>query len=307
MMALVLNNVIPVFAVIALGAAARQFRLAEESFFRTAEKLVYFILFPALLFWKIGSPGAARDISTGLFVAVLGTIALAFVFSLLAVRAGRLPQVTKGSFSQCSYRFNTYVGMAVVVTALGEEGVGTFGVLISLAIPFINVLAVSSLIWFSASAYSGSRKLGLVVRAVIVNPLILACVAGLLYARFGPPWPVYVENTLRLLGQVSLPLALVAIGGTLSLEKLKGHFFAALGASLIKLVVMPLVGWALLTAVGTSGLPFQTAMIFFALPTATSAYILSSQLGSDPDLAAAAIVLSTLLSFFSLSAVLVLA
>ena len=70
---------------------------------------------------------------------------------------------------------------------------------------------------------------------------------------------------------------------------------------------MPLVGWALLTAVGISGLPFQTAMIFFALPTATSAYILSSQLGSDPDLAAAAIVLSTLLSFFSLSAVLVLA
>jgi predicted permease len=304
-MSLVLNNVIPVFAVIALGAAIRQFRLAEESFFRTAERLVYFILFPALLFWKIGASGAIEQASPRFFAAVLMAISLAFVISLIAGRLIHLPLVAMGSFSQCAYRFNTYVGMAVVATALGEPGVATFGIMISLVIPFINVLAVSSLIWFSATSYSGARKLGLVAREVVINPLILACLAGLAYAHFMPPWPLYVENTLSLLGRLSLPLALVAIGGSLSVEKLKGHFWPALGASLIKLVILPLLGWGLLSLWGVEGLAFQLAMLFFALPTATSAYILSAHLGSDPDLAAAAIVLSTLLSFFSLSAVLI--
>lgn len=305
-MGVVFDNVLPVFAVMALGAAIKRLGLAGDSFFRTAERLAYFVFFPALLFYKIGGPADGLNIDWSQSLAVLTTVFLVFGLSLLAIKLQRIPANAAGSFAQCSFRFNTYVGMVVIMTALGPAGVTNFGLLIGLVIPFINLLAVGSLIWFGSGEYSTGRKLVLMTKAIIANPLILACAAGIAYAAWMPPWPLFVGNTLSLFSVLSLPLALIAIGGTLSLDKLRGNFRWALAASVLKLAVKPVIGCGLLLAFGVSGVSFATAMLFFATPSAPSAYILSSQLGSDPDLAAAAIVLSTLLSFFSLSLVLML-
>jgi malonate transporter and related proteins len=302
----VLNSLFPVFAVILLGALLKHTKIADDAFLKTSDRLVYYIFFPAMLFWKIGNPAGGAAFAWDLTLAVLLAVLAMLVISLLYVKAIGMRNFAVGSFSQCCYRFNTYVGMAVVLSTLGEEGGRYFGIIITFTIPFINVLAVATLIWFGDADYLPEEKLRMLLKALFSNPLILACMTGMLTSRLQMPFPAFLDNTFRLLSAVTLPMALISIGGSLSFAKLRGHLKPALVSALFKLLIFPAIGLLLLRAWHISGLALQTAMIFFALPTSTAIYILSSQLHSDADLASAAIVVSTVLSFASLSMVLVL-
>ena len=194
--------------------------------------------------------------------------------------------------------------MAVILTAWGERGVAQFGVLVGLAIPMINVLAVSTLIWFSEKSFGWHQRLRLTLASLVTNPLILACAAGIAYARWVNTFPRVVENTFQLGASVTLPLALLSIGGNLTFKNLRHHFPLALAGALFKLVALPAVGWCFLHLLAVQEVYYPVGMLFFALPTSTAMYVLSAQLNSDTELASAAIVLSTALSFFSMSAVL---
>jgi predicted permease len=194
--------------------------------------------------------------------------------------------------------------MAIIMNALGDEGVKHFGILIGFAIPLINFMAVSTLIWFSGRDFNGTQRIRITVKAIVSNPLILACIAGILYARFVNYFPVFIDNTLSLTTFITLPLALLSIGGSLTLKNFKEHFKLSLVAAVIKLVLLPITGYVFMRGLHVSAVPFKVGMIFFTLPTSTAIYVLSSQLNSDTRLASASIVLSTILSFFSLSIIL---
>jgi predicted permease len=127
----------------------------------------------------------------------------------------------------------------------------------------------------------------------------------MLYSRLHVPLPRFVENTLSLMSVTALPLALVSIGGSLTFEGLRKQLKPALVADIFKLVLLPVIGYLLLRLFQVSDTSFKVGMIYFALPTTPSIYILSRQLHSDLDLATAAVVLSVLLSIGSLSAVLI--
>ncbi|MGB6066860.1 MAG: AEC family transporter [Desulfomonilaceae bacterium] len=305
-MTLILNSVIPTFAIIALGNVLKRFQLIDDTFIRMSDSLIYYIFFPALLFWKIGKPSAGSTVETQLILAVFSAVFCVFLLSLMFVKLLRVPDYAVGSFSQGCFRFSTYIGMAVMLPALGEGGVRQLGVLIGFVIPFINVLAVSTLIWFSGEGHVWSGKAVLLIKTTLLNPLIIACVLGIVYSHLNTPFPGSVDNTLRLLSLLALPLALISIGGSLTVEKLRGHLKYASAAASFKLIILPAVGYSCLRLFHVSGLPFTVAMIYFALPTSPANYILSAQLNSDVDLATAAIVFSTLLSIGSLSAVLMI-
>jgi len=302
----VLNSVLPIFALVALGSFLKRLKLTDEAFLNVSDRLVYYIFFPALLFWKIGKPAPGATIEWNFVLAVLVAVLAVFAVSLIFVKIRGAPDYEVGSFSQGCYRFSTYIGMAVILTALGEEGVRRFGVLIGFVIPVINVLAVSTLIWFSGKDYSFREKAGFLIRAMVSNPLIIACLAGIFYSTLQTPFPVFVENTLSLMSLITLPLALISIGGSLTFTKFQGHLSLSAVAAGFKLVVLPLVGYAVIHFFQVSDTAFKVAMIYFALPTSPNNYILSAQLNSDVDLAAASIVLSTLLSIASLSITLIL-
>ncbi len=302
---IILNSLFPVFALILLGSALKRFGFTNDVFLKTSDRLVYYIFFPAMLVWKIGG-AATTGIHWNYCIAALLAVLTMFLVSLIFIRGMAISDYQAGTFSQSCYRFNTYIGMAIVITALGEEGATQFGILIGFVIPFINVLAVSILIWFSGRRVEPWDRIRMTARSIITNPLILGCLAGILYARTINRFPTFLDNTLRLTSMVTLPLALLSIGGALTFSSLKGGLKIALTASLVKLVLFPFVGYALFRLFGVTGIPFKTGMIFFTLPAATSIYILSAQLNSDTELASATIVLSTVLSFFSLSAALLL-
>ncbi|WP_373498089.1 AEC family transporter [Desulfococcus sp.] len=301
----VLNGLFPVLALLFLGGCLKKLRLTNDAFLKTADKLVYFIFFPAMLFWKIGGARTADGIHWPFCLASLTAVGILYLISagviLLAV-----PEFEAGSFSQACYRFNTYIGMAVILGTLGEEGARHFGIMVGFAIPIINTLAVSTLIWHSGRRFSPGERLRITGRALVSNPLILACAAGILHARLAGAFPAFIDGAFKLATSVTLPLALISIGGTLTFETLRGHLKLSLVAAALKLILFPLVGYTCLKYYSVSGVPFKVGMIFFALPTSTAIYVLSSQLNSSTALASASIVVSTLLSFIPLSIVLLL-
>jgi predicted permease len=303
---LVPNTIFPVFVLLVLGRLLKTYGLTDDRFLAMSDRLVYYVFFPAMLFWKIGGSGPDQGISAGLCLAGLTGVILSFLASLLAIRFLKISQFAAGSFCQACFRFNTYIGMAIVLTVLGEEGVRHFGILAGVVIPVINVFSVSVLVWHSGQNPALREKTQYFIRALVSNPLIIGCVAGFLYSRSGYGFPVFVQNSFSLMTSVTLPLALISIGGSLRFKGLTDHARLSLLAAGIKLVLLPAAGFVLLTFFGVTGIAFKVGMIFFALPTSTAIYVLSGQLNSDTDLAAGAIMISTLLSFVSLSLVLLL-
>jgi len=303
-MTTIFNSIVPIFALVFLGSVLKRIGITDETYIRVSDKLVYFIFFPALLFWKIGKPAPSAGVDWQLVVAVLISVFVVFVISLATARLLGVTNHEVGSFAQGCIRFNSYIGLAVVLAVLGDDGIRGFGVLIGFVIPFINVLVVGTLIWFSRESYSMSHKAVLLVKSMVSNPLIIACLAGIGYSSLNVSFPVFVDSTLAMMSFLPLPLALISIGGSMTLSGFRGHLFKSSAAAVFKLAILPVVGYFVVKFLGVSDQGAKLAIIFFALPTSPAGYILSAQLDSDVDLATASIVLSTLLSIGSLSVVL---
>ena len=303
---IILNTLFPLFALLLLGKVLKLNGVTSDLFLKTADKLVYYIFFPVMLFWKVGSSAPGGTSSAALCMAGGLAVFLVFIVSLIYIRRGGVDRFGAGSFSQAAYRFNTYIGMAVVLAVLGKEGVRHFGVLIGVLIPVINVMAVSVLIWYSDRDLPTGSKIRYFIKALVSNPLILGCAGGILMSRAGVGFPAFLNNTFALVSSVTLPLALISIGGTLSFKGITRYGRQAIVASLFKQVLLPVTGFILLKIFGVGDIQFRVGMIFFCLPTSTALYVLSAQLNSDLELASTAIMVSTLLSFVSLSVALVL-
>jgi len=297
---------LPVFAVIAVGCLLRCARLIDEPFVKICDRLVYFIFFPVLLFIKTSPPVDSDKLDWSLIAAVLSAVFLTCAGSVVYVKLTRVGRYQVGSFSQVCFRFSTYVGMALVIAALGEQGARLFALIIGPTIPFINVLSVGILIWFSGQSRPLPAMVSIFVRELILNPLIIACALGIVYSRTMPPLPRFFENTLGLMASLALPLSLVSVGASLTLRGLREHLSLALVGNFFKLLFLPAVGYCMLRALEVEETSFTVAMLYFALPTSPAIYILSSQLDSDVDLAASGIALSVLLSMLSLSATVLL-
>jgi len=298
---IILNAIFPIFALLFLGKSLQHLNITNSAFLKTSDKLVYYIFFPVMLFWKIGNAAPDKGTSFSLCIAVIISVLIVYLLSLAAIQLFHISDYEAGSFSQACYRFNTYIGMAIVMTALGEEGVRYFGLVIGFTIPIINVLAVITLIWFSNKSHSINEKIKFLTKALVSNPLIIGCIAGLMFSKTNLSFPTFIDNTFGLMTAVTMPLALLSIGGSLTLTGVRKYKKNAIIASVLKLIALPFIGYFLLIVFEINGIPFRTGMIFFALPTSTAIYVLSAQLGSDTRLASASIVASTLISFISLS------
>ncbi len=303
---IVLDSLFPIFTLLLLGWFLKRQKITDTLFLNTADRLIYYIFFPILLFWKIGGTSFENGIDWSFCTASLLTLLVMFVLSTVVIKLFGISDFKAGSFSQSCYRFNTYIGFAIILNSLGEEGVKYFGVMIGFAIPLINVFAVSLLVWFSGQKVNYSKRLSLAARAMVSNPHILGCLAGILYSRAVGNFPLFIDNSLRLVSMVTLPLALISIGGSLTFAGVKGNLNISLLASMLKLIILPVIGWSFFNFFNVTGIAFKVGIIFFTLPASPAIYVLSSQMNSDTKLASSTIVISTIFSIFSLSVALLL-
>lgn len=291
---------VPVFAVIVAGAGMRRLRFPGESFWPSAERLVYYVLFPALLFRTI-STANLTDVQVGpMAAALLSALAILILILLLArpVVARNGPAFT--SVFQAATRFNTYVGLAAAAALFDAEVVTAFALCIAVMVPTLNLACVAVLSIFGARARSAGSRLALLRRTawdVARNPLILACLAGGAMQLAQLTLPRLADEVLFILARAALPLGLLAVGAALTanglLERLRPVAFACAG----KLVLFPLLIAGTAMLFGVSGPSLTAAILWGVLPTSPAAYVLARQLGGDAEAMAAAVTATTVAAF----------
>jgi len=276
---------LPDFALILLGVALRRFMPLGDHFWMGLERLVYFVLFPALLVNAV--------LKTRLDLAAAGPLLLTAFFSMvvgmalswLALRFFRLKPLVFASIFQCGYRFNSYIALAAAGLLFGNPGIAAMGLVVGAAVPVANLVSV----WMLARHGEAG-----VLREVARNPLIWATASGFLLnlAGFVPPQPL--QMFLSCLADASIALGLLAVGAALRLKGQSGVRGASFLLLAIKLLALPLAATFIGPWLGLSGLYLHVAVLFAALPTASSAYILAMRMGGDGQSVAWLISASTL-------------
>ncbi|HZH56385.1 MAG TPA: AEC family transporter [Burkholderiaceae bacterium] len=283
----IVTLVLPDFLLIALGWALLHMLKYRAEFFSTAERLVYYILFPALLFSSIvKAPLSIAEASTliGATAALMGGgVALAW----LAAPVLRPDPMIHASLAQCAYRFNTYIGLSLSLSLAGTTGQSIMAVIVGCAVPLANIAAVSGL-----ARRQNTRVSGELVR----NPLILGTVAGLTCNLMGLEPPGFVMDTLGRLGACALALGLICVGATLSIQGL-GPAAKVMGWMIVvRLLAMPVVALVIAAVLPLSALEKQMLLLFSTLPTASSTYILAVRMGGDGRSVAVTMSVGTILS-----------
>lgn len=308
-MALLLETitiVLPVFLVIGLGTFLRKIKLFDDSFTRQANRLVYLIFLPVLLFHKISRADFGSEFDGPLVVGSSLAIAVLFLISYLYAALRRYPAASHGSFCQGSFRGNlAYIGLAICLNAYGEAGLTRASMLMGFLVPVLNFFAIIALIWphRKSGEASPSRSWH---KEMLLNPLIIASFAGIFWSYFQLPVPRIIERSLGIVSGLTLPLALLAIGGSFSLQRLKGDIKSAGLATLLKLVGMPLTAFLLLMAAGVEGTNLAIGILLAGTPAATATYIMAHQMKGDAELAGSIVMLSTLASVLSYTVLLLL-
>lgn len=263
---------LPDFTLILLGIAIRRWMHLGDHFWSGLEKLVYFILFPALLINAIAKTQLDLAAAAPLLMTALGAMAGGMLLAYPARYLFAMRPLAFASVFQCGYRFNSYIALAIAGLLYGSPGIAAMGLIVGVAVPFANFSAV----WMLARHGEAS-----VWREVARNPLIWATLAGLLLnlAGFVPPRPAQIF--LGRLADASIALGLLAVGAALKLQGQPGVRAPSIYLLVVKLLALPAMAAALGRLLGLHGLYYEVAVLFAALPTASSAYILAMRMGGD--------------------------
>lgn len=290
----ILIALLPVFLLILLGYSLKRIKFPNEDFWASADKFTYFILFPSLLFYKISTANLTgvdgfSFIATGLITLVVISLVLMILNQFAFMFEGR----AFTSVYQGSIRFNVYVFLALTDALFGDKGVVLAALLLTFMIPTINLLCIGI---FSMYASTQKPTFVSVFKSIFTNPLILACLVGGGVNFLNIDIGIYFEKTLSVLSSAALPLGLLSVGVGLHLTHIKEAKMELLSALFIKLALFPAMIFFIANALGVSGLPLTILILFGAMPTAPSSYILARQLGGDTKLMSAIITTEILVS-----------
>lgn len=286
---------LPDFALIALGYLICRHTTLNRPVWDGAELLVYYLLFPCLLFNAI-----VRNPIQPATLAQFGLTGLAVVGTgiVLAYALGRLPGVDPllhASGAQTAFRFNSYVALALSERLAGAQGVAWQALLMALCVPVCNIAAVWPLARQGGHGY---------LKELAKNPLIIATLGGLVANLAGLRLPEVVDITLSRIGAAALPLGLMAVGAGLRFGALRAAPRLAAGLMAIRHVVLPAVALVLVIVQGLPAGQQAVIVAFAAMPTASSAYVLAARLGGNGSYVAGLVTVSTLLAMVGLPAAL---
>ncbi len=285
----------PDFSLILLGYLVCRYTALNRPVWEQVETLVYYFLFPVLLFHSIvKSPldlGAASSLMGAGWATGLIGIAMAYALPRLPWLGRHMDPRDHASSAQIAFRFNSFIGLAIADRLAGPQGLQLIAVLIGVCVPLFNVAAV----W--PMAKHAQRGFG---RELLRNPLIIGTASGLLANLMGFSIPVWLEPTVTRLGAASLALGLMAAGAGMQLGALARGKTLAVSVLVIRHALTPIAALGIALLFGLN--PTQTTMLlaFSALPTASSCYVLAARMGYDGAYVAGLVTLSTLLGMVSL-------
>ena len=285
----------PDFSLILCGYFLCRYTALNRTVWQQAESLVYYFLFPVLLFHSIvKSPldiqATSSFLMAGLSMGLLG-IGLSYSLPYWPWLGRHIDKRDHAASAQISFRFNSFIALALVERLSGAEGLLLISVLIGFCVPMFNVGAI----WpMARHGENGFWK------ELVRNPLILATSGGLVFNLVGLRIPAFMDPTLNRIGAASLALGLMAAGAGMEFKALnQGKLLGALVLTL-KHLVLPCLAWGLAQFFELNSVQTTVLLIFSALPTASTCYVLASRMGYNGPYVAGLVTLSTLLGIVSL-------
>ncbi|WP_440534417.1 AEC family transporter [Variovorax sp. YR566] len=285
----------PDFSLIAIGWLLCRYTALDRRVWDQVESLVYYFLFPVLLFHSIvRSPldfGATSSLLTaGVGVGACG-IAMAYALPFVPGLRTHIDRRDHAASAQVAFRFNSFICLALAERLAAAEGLLLIAVLIGVCVPIFNIAAVWPMTRHAQTGF---------VRQLVRNPLIVATVAGLLANVLGLAVPAWATPTLTRIGAASLALGLLAAGAGMKFSTLGAGKVLAVSVLAIRHLFLPLVAWGLALWLRLDATHAAVLMAFSAVPTASSAYVLAARMGYNGPYVAGLVTLSTLLGVFSL-------
>ncbi len=286
---------LPDFSLILAGWLVCRFTPLDRGIWGPVERLVYYLLFPILLFLSIvKSPidvGAASSLIAAGLLLSLGGVALAWLLPRLPLLGRHVDARDHAGAAQVAFRFNSYIALALAARVAGEAGSQAVAILIGVCVPLINVAAV-----WPMARHNDSH----VLKELARNPLIIATVCGLAFNLMGLRLPAWLTPSLQRVGATAVPLGLMAVGAGMQWGSLQTS--RALSAALLAIrhVLMPLWAWLLARLLGLEAVQTTVLLAFAALPTASSCYVLAVEMGYRGPYVAGLITLSHIAALASL-------
>jgi len=285
----------PDFSLIVCGYLICRYTALNRTVWAQVESLVYYFLFPVLLFQSIvKSPldlvAASSFVSAGLLLGLAG-IALAYSLPYLPWLGRHIDRREHAASAQVAFRFNSFIALALADRLAGSQGLMLLAVLIGVCVPLFNVAAVWPMVRHAQRGF---------MRELVRNPLILATVSGLAANLLGFTLPVWLEPTVSRIGAASLALGLMAAGAGMQFGHLSQAKTLTMAVLSIRHLLLPIVALGLAKAFGLSAVQTTILLAFSALPTASSAYVLAARMGYNGGYVAGLVTLSTMLGVVSL-------
>ncbi|MCG6918577.1 MAG: AEC family transporter [Deltaproteobacteria bacterium] len=292
----ILKTILPIFVIILLGWSLRRLDFMQEGFVKPANRLVYYVAIPAMIFREIAEAEFLQHFSLVLVAATLAPLILVALAGLILARGIKLERHRVGSFLQCSFHGNLgYIGLAVAFYFLGNEGFTRASILAGFVMLLQNFLAVVALSRFNKDPEQKVSTLSL-VRRVLLNPVIISAMAGMAFSLLRLGLPVILDRSLRILSGMALPLALLVIGTSISFAQMRQQLRLTALIALLKLLLLPASGLILFYLLELHRVDYLPALILLASPSATVSYVMASEMAGDADMATAAISVTTLVS-----------
>ena len=296
------NVTMPIFLVMVIGYVLKQIGMLNDNFVTVANKFNFKVTLPFMLFKDIASVDIKEvfDIRYVLFCAIVSTVCFWAVWG--AAKLFVKDKTIRGAFVQSSFRGSAAVmGLAFIQNIYGASAMGPL--MIVSAVPLYNIFSVIVLT-FEANDNTGIDRKAKIKQACInicKNPIILSILAGLIVALLGIQFPVLVNKTISSVAQMATPLALITIGAGFEGRKALAKIQPTIAASLIKLVIQPLIFLPVAAWMGFTGEKMIAILIMLASPTTPSCYIMAKSMNNDEVLTASVIVTTTLMAAFTLT------
>ena len=293
------NCVLPLLLLMVVGYVLRLLGVVSESFVKQANQFCFKVTLPVQLFGNIYKQDLTH-LAEGRLIAftVLAILAVVALLWLLLPRlekdgpacAAEIQGIFRGNF--------LIFGLPLAINMFGEEGAFPTALLLPVAIPVYNVLAVITLARFSGSGEKVQPKK--VLLNIAKNSLVIASVLGIAVSLTGIPLPTFVTKSVDTVGAAATPMALMMLGAQFDFSKLKGNLRKGLLCTAARLIIVPLAVMSLAIALGFRGPHLGAIFILFCAPTAVSSYVMAQNMGADSDLAGQLVVLTTLFSSLTL-------
>lgn len=295
----VLETLLPVLLVMALGFALCRTEFLKPVFIAGLNKLIYWVLLPTFVIYSLSVSSAAWWQAGKVFSLFLVASVVVTLIAWLFCRSGGMNGPQTASFLQGVFRGNlALIGLPLLMVATpAEELQATVSLGVLVLAPAMLTYNLVSVLLFTFLSDAGEKPT--VLRSLLSlrsNPLILATALGLLLMVLKIPLPQFLSEFTRILGQTAGPLALLCIGGSLALANFRGTHTRSLAAVAMKVALLPIVAWIIARSVDLDPESTRLLVFYAATPTAVASAIVAKQMGGDEALSSSIVALSTVLS-----------